>query len=187
MTAVHSEELLELEQYGLADAGLMDGERIESVINLGDEPDDGKGAMLLTDQRVIHIHGNAKKRSTVFASINEIDVVEVTMEREGIGAYIWAGLSFLVAILLWRVIDSELGSIAASVLVALMGVYLIVDRLMSPGTPIAVFKTGSSEIRCELPGDDVPAEIYEFTNRLFELKNQSSSNFHAGGGRFALR
>ena len=178
---------MELEQYGLADAGLIDGERIESAINLGEDSDDNKGVMLLTDRRVIHIHGDEKNRQAVFASIQDIIVVEVTMEREGMGAYVWAALSFLVALLLWRVIDNALGSVAAALLVALMGVYLIVDRVLSPGNPVAVFKTVSSEFRCELSGENVSPEIYDFINKLFQSKSESVANTRSQVNHFAPR
>jgi hypothetical protein len=141
----------------------------------------------LTDKRVIHLHGNGRRRRAMFAAIQEIDVVEVTVQHEGNSAFIWAALAFIVASLLYLVIGQPVGRIAAAVIVALMGVYLIVDRLMSRGNTLVTFKTGWSQLQCELDGDRTSSEIYDFINRLFELKGESNAGGPSNPGYFSPR
>ena len=170
---------MELEQFGITDLTLMDGERIDSAFNLaGEHSGDSNGTsgvMLLTDQRVIHLQGKDKHLKAVFASIQDIDAVEITAEHEGNAAFVWGALAFLVAILLFFVIDHPLGKAAAPLTVALMGLYLIVDRVTSSGRPLVIFKMGSSHVECDLRRDRESSDIYAFINRLFQLKAERAS------------
>ena len=120
--------------------------------------------MLLTETRVIHAQGNGKRRRAVFASIQDVDAAEIGYHREGNGAFIWAAMAFVVATLLYFVIDSTAGSIAAAVIVGVMGVYLVVDQMLSPGRSLLVFRAGTSEVRCELKGSRSPDDIQDFVN-----------------------
>lgn len=163
---------------------LIDGERVDSTLNLGTDPENSNGqeVIVLTDRRVIRFEGGGKYPRYAIASLDEIDVVELAVERRGFAAYIWAGLAFVIAAVLYGMIDNTLGAITVSLLVALMGVYLIVDHLLTPGTPTVTFKTPSSEIRCVLAGDEPDPEVHVFINRLFQLQGRRQ-----GQGRFAPR
>ena len=176
---------MNLDQFGHADISLMDGERIDSSLDLS--PGDNAGVVLLTDQRVIHVRGNGKRRNAVFASIQDVDAVEVTFEQEGYGALVWAALGLFVAVLLYLGIDNSAYRIVAPAVVAAMSVYLIVDRLTTPGRPLVIFKAGASQVRCDLEGDPTASEIYPFINRLYELKAANSSNGIHQSNRFAPR
>lgn len=189
--AVGPEAYVELDQHGFRDVSLIEGERIDSILNLNE---DGSGdsdghpeVMLLTDRRVIHLHGNGNRRKALFASIQDMDAVEIAREQQGQGAFIWAGLALMVAILLYIVIGHDVIRIASAIIVALMGVYLIVDQFMSPGKPMLIFKTGSSELRFDLKGDSVSSEVYTFINRLFQLRDESGSGPSSRGRRFSPR
>jgi len=182
-------ENVEMSQFGFEGMSLMEDERLESTLDLR-EYDDEAGdpeVVILTDRRVIHLNGNSKNRRASFASISDIDVVEIISEREGFGAFIWAGLAFFVAVMLWRVIDHPLGSAVAALIVALMGVYLIVDRLTSSGTPVLTFKAGTSEFRAELKGEQGALDGVIFINRLFQLKAEYAIGGYTRPGAFALR
>lgn len=177
-----------LEEYGFKDVSLMEGEHVDSALRLGD----GRGAadtevMLLTDRRVIHLQGNGRHQKAVFASIQEIEAVEITQEREGKGTFIWAALAFVVAVFLYFIIDHPIVRVIAAVVLALMGVYLIADQLMFPGSPLVIFKTGSSQLRCPLRGNHASDEVYPLINRLFQLKEENSSDPFARADRFAPR
>ena len=80
---------MELDQFGFDDFSLMGEERLESALVLGSE--DGQDSvenpavMLLTDKRVIHINGNGKHRKAVFASVQDVEAVEVAVQKEGNG------------------------------------------------------------------------------------------------------
>ena len=158
---------------GLAGVKLIDGERVALALNVADD-DDGSFAapyaMLLTDQRMIHVQGNGRHRTVKFVSIQDIDSAEVTYEPGGRSAFVWAGLAFVAALFIFLAIGHDVGRIAGAILVALMGIYLLVDRATSSGRPLVVFRAGSSEIRSELIDEDASSNIYDFINRLYELK-----------------
>ena len=173
-----------LEQFGFDDVSLIDGETIDSALPIGRTSGDNPEVVLLTDRRVIYIRGNGSHRKATFASIHDVEAVEITQEREGGGAFIWAGLAFVVAVLLYIVVDQAFTRIAASIVVAMMGVYLLVDQLFMPGKPLLIFKAGSSQVQFGLKGEPSSPEVYEFINRLFRLKEANSPS---NGGRFAPR
>ena len=168
---------MELGEFGFGDVQLIEGERLDSALDLRKRHSgvfaDGPAVMLLTDQRIIHLHGNGKGRQAVFASIRDIDTVEIAAEQEGHAAYVWAGLAFIVAIFLYYVLaEYSTFRILGSIAVAAMGVYLIADHLAGPGRPLLVFKAGASQVRCGLNSDHASAEVYTFINRIFQLKEK---------------
>jgi hypothetical protein len=182
-------EHAQLAQFGFDDISLMDGEHVESSLELADDSDDSAEpeVILLTDRRVIHLGGNSNRRKAAFASLSDIAIVDVTTQREGIGAFIWAGLAVFVAFMLWQVIEHPLGSAAAGIIVALMGVYLIVDHIMTPGRPVVTFKVGSAEFRANLKGERASSDIYAFINRLFQLKDENGLGSYSRSKHFAPR
>ena len=181
---------MEIASPGFGDVQLMEGERIDSSLTLAigrSEDDESPEVLLLTGSRVIHLVGRGSKRTAVFASVDDISTVEISSERTGFGVYVWAGLSFIVALLLWRVIDNPIGSVASAIIVAVMGVYLIVDHLMSAGTSVATFRTSATEFKVELKGEgDSYENVYHFINRVFSMK-QNGGGGPSDPGRFAPR
>lgn len=167
---------MELDNLGLSDVSLSDGERAEFSLNHSSESNHSQNVLLLTDRRLIHVQGTDRNRTAIFASIQDIDTAEITFQREGNGPYIWAGLAFVVSILLWRVISNPVGSVLAALLVAAMGVYLIADHIMTPGTRVLVVRTGTTEIRYDVEAEEDALEVFEFVNHLFRLKSNGSSN-----------
>ena len=167
----------------------MEGERIDSVLNVRGENEGGKVSdlVLLTDRRVIHVQGNSRDRRAVFASVEDIEAVEIGSEREGGSGFIWAGLALLAAVLLYFVIDHSVGRIAGAAAVASLGVYLAAEQILTPRRSTALFKAGSSEIRCDLKGDLAKTEVYAFVNRLFQLKSGVSVDLTSRPDGFAPR
>ena len=166
----------------------MSGENVDSTLRLSEGEDsssDPNGVMLLTDKRIIYIQGNGKRRKATFASISDIDSVEISVEQQGRSSYVWAAMAFIVAVLLFITIPNSTGRIIASVVVGAMGVYLVVDQLFSPGKQFITFGAGSSQLRCDLGSDLKPSDVYGFINRVFQLKGHSSSNGYSRAGRFA--
>ena len=171
---------------------LMDGERIDSTVRLSGgaagSARNGSGVMLLTDKRVIHLRGDGKRQQAAFAAIQDVDVVEISFDREGYSAFIWAATALVVALVLYFfVIDHFAARIAASFVVALLGIYLIVDKLTAARSPILVFKSGPSQLRCELKDEQAAANVQEFIKRFFQLKEEITSNGARGRRRFAPR
>ena len=179
-----------LEELGLEEISLLDGERLDSTLNLdGDAGGSSSGdeMVLLTDRRVIHAR-NGRRRKAVFASVQDIDAIEISQEQQGVGAFLWAGLAFLVAIILYLMIDAVLTRTLAAAVVAVMGVYLLVDQLLLPGKPLVIFRAGGVQLEITLRSGEVPADVYAFVNRVFELKDDGGPNgVFARGQRFSPR
>lgn len=180
---------MELDEYGFGDVRLMEGERVDSSLNLSDGGigDSGADVMLLTDKRIIHLHGDGRSRNASFASIQDIDAVETSSQAEGRSGYIWGAMAFAVAVLLYVVIDHPVGRIAAAVIVALMGVYLVADQLMEPAKRSVIFKAASSQLGCSLGSECPSGDVYAFINRVFELKEENGSEGSSRAKRFAPR
>ena len=159
--------------------------------SLGKDEGDGSGGgniVLLTGKRIIHVSGTGSNQKAAYAAIEDISAVEVTRQSvEGYSAYIWAVLAFFVSAMLWRVIENQTLSIVAAAIVALMGVYLIVDRLLSRGEHALVFKAGGAEIQCTLKGDGDQSDAEALIARLFELKDERRDTKYSRAKTFSPR
>ena len=99
----------------------------------------------------------------------------------------WWGVATCSAMRQWGVVDNRSGEVAAAIVVALMGVVLIADHLMSAGTSVAMFPTSSSQFKVQLRGEgDSYENVYFFINRLFKMK-QDGSKGAQDPGKFAPR
>ncbi len=184
---------MELHQLGVNDVNLLEKEKLESALVLRDEPNRDSSAasavMLLTDKRIIYINRSGKNRRAVFASVRDVEAVEFSVHREGNGAFVWAGLAFIAAFFLFFIIDHSVGRMAAPGIVVILGIYLIIDHFTSPGKQFVVFKTGSSELKADLEVDGASAHVFDFINRLFQLKEkeEDGSDAFSRANRFAPR
>lgn len=174
---------MDLTQFGLTEVSLMDGERVDIALDLAGSNE----ALLLTPRRVMHLHGNGRNRRSEFALVENIDIVETGFEREGNGVYVWAATAFVVATLLFFVIENATGRIAGPAMIAFLGLYLIADRLIAPGCPVITLKAGGSQLRCELSNREDSAVVSRFVNRLFEIKTGGHTGIRDEGRRFAPR
>ena len=181
---------LELEGRGSQTLELLEGEGVEQIIRLGDaSQDDASGTLLmLTDKRVIYLSGQGKRRRAMHASVRDVQAVEVGYHARGTSAYVWAGLAFLAAFFLFFVIENTLGRIAGPVVVAGLGVYLVVDNLLTPNRQFVVFRAAGGQLLVDLTGDDQTDSVNEFIARLFQLKEAPSHEPSFGWvDRFAPR
>lgn len=145
---------------------LTGGERIEASLGMGDVADGGD-ALLLTDRRIVRI-GGGRNRQRAFAAIDDVSAAEIARQPEGYANYVWAALGFLAALLVWLTIDSPPLSWIAAAVLALMGVYLVIDRLISRGSAYVAVRAGATQIFAALKDADIPdAEL--LINRMFEL------------------
>lgn len=146
---------------------LVGEERIEASLGISDAADGGD-ALLLTDRRIIRI-GGGRDRQRAFAAIDDVSAAEIARQPEGYANFVWAALGFLAALLVWQTIDSPPLSWIAAAVLALMGVYLVIDRLISRGSAYIAVRAGPTQVTAALKDDDIPnAEL--LINRLFELK-----------------
>ncbi len=161
---------------------LLDGESLDSTLDLKEGLRESSGGrpdvVLLTDRRVIHVFADGRRQRFTFASLGEVESAEISSERVGKTAYIWAALAFLAAFMLTQVIDHPVGSFAAAMAVGLMGVYLIFDKLKGPGTSVVVFRGGSSEFQVSLKSEKAAADAPAFLNRLYALKEARKAPSH---------
>ena len=164
---------MELEKLGFGDVTMMDGERIVATLNLRDGPGDGTDAIMLTDKRLIHLVEKGRNREAALVSLQDVSAVEINSERRGgYSGFIWGALALVAALLVWRVWDNPALSFLAALGVALMGVYLVVDQLLSPNTLRAVFRAGSHQLELSVDNAHESGDVYAFANRLFELKGE---------------
>lgn len=176
-------------QYSSSAVSLMSGESIQASVGRFEDANSREDdVLLLTNLRVIHISRSDANHDMSIAALDDIGTVELTQRPAGgYGAFVWSGLAFFVAYMLWRVIESQWISLAAAIIVALMGVYLIVDRLMSRGEHVLVFRASSGELRVELNGEERPSEAEALIARLFELKEERGSTARMRASRFSPR
>ena len=156
---------------------LLDGEQIAAELETGS--DNGHlwsgrhEALILTDSRIIHSSAGGRRRGAVIAAVRDIDSVEVTSVRPGVGAYFWAALAVVLSLVLFLNIDDGTWRVVAALVVLAMGVYLVVNQVLDSGEPTAVFRTGVSEIRWLFDAKKDSEAVYDFINRLYEVKASS--------------
>ena len=169
---------MQLTEFGFPEMSLYNGERIEFAINAADSSgrpsSKSAEALLLTDSRIIHLRGRRKNHRAVMTAVHDVDSVEITAVRRGVGAYVWAALAFILAMVIFATVDSTGVRLASSGIVLLMGVYLIVNEIMEPRKPAVVFRAGSAEIRWEFRSDNHADDVNQFINRLYQIKEASN-------------
>ena len=92
-------------------------------------------------------------------------------------------LAFLLLVAIDNLVFRYVGAGAA----ALMGLYLVADRLTTPGRALVIFKAGASELRCDLDSEYALSEVHTFINRLFQLKGGAGSDGSSYTDPFATR
>ena len=180
-----------------ADAGgnsstvsLMKDEEVQASIGTSEDGIPANGdVILLTDRRIIHVSGSEANRRLAAAAIEDVGIVEITRQPAGgYSSFVWAALAFFVSFVLWRfIIDDQRFALAAAAVVALMGVYLIFDRLTSRGGYVLSFKANGADIQCRLPEDADQAGANALIARLFELKEERSKPHYARANSFSPR
>ena len=135
----------------------------------------------------MHLQGRGRRHKAVFASVQDVDAVEITAQSEGRGAYVWAALALVLALLLLLALDNPVFSYVGAAVAALMGLYLVADRLTNPAKALVIFKAGASELRCDLESEYAPSEVHTFINRLFQLKARVGSDGISHTDPFAAR
>ena len=173
--------MLDLEEFGLGEMTLLDGERISAKLDANDQggrrSSSDPGSLLLTTSRVIHITGEEGRRQTTMISVQDVESVSVRLIfPEGIGPYVWAALSAVMGLILYSYIEHSIARIAVPLIVLAMGAYLIVDRLTARGRPMVVIKARDAEIHWSFDHDRESKRVYEFINSLYRQKRQSAYN-----------
>jgi hypothetical protein len=175
------ESLLDLEEVGLGEVALLDGERVSARLNANDQ--NGRrsfsesGALLLTTNRVIHVTGEEDRRQTTMISVQDVESVSVRLIfPEGIGPYVWAALSVVMSLILFSYIEHNIARIAVPLIILTMGAYLIVDRLTARGRPTAIIRARDAEIHWSFNHNKESKQVYEFINALYRQKRQSAYN-----------
>ena len=105
------------------------------------------------------------------ASVDDVDSVEFVVINEGYGAFVWAGLSVILSVALYQILENEIARVIVPLMVLGMGVYLIVNRLFFSGSSAAVFRTGGSAITWPFQSDNESREVREFIKGLYRMKS----------------
>ncbi len=180
----------------------LDGERVETALDLLREPEDPQGGdagaeprrrlrkrkksssnantnlLVLTDRRIIHLVDNPRERESVFVSLSDVSAVRVEAQRPGRAAgFVWGGISLLAAALLWAVWDRPVLDAVAAGAVALMGLYIVLDYIMAPHAVQMIISAGSSQLAMGVHESISTQRMNGFANSVFEAK----SNVHYRG------
>ena len=183
----------------------MDGERVETTLNLLGEteyPKDGDvskaprrkwrknpadahtNLLVLTDRRLIHLVYNASERESAFVSLSAVSAVRMDARRPGRSAgYVWGGISLLTAALLWAVWDQPVLDVVAAGVVALMGLYIMLDYVMAPHAVRMTISAGLLQMTMGVHGSISTQRMNDFANRVFEAK---ANEQYPGVGRWPL-
>lgn len=191
--AVLSEQI-DLDRTTFGDVGLLEGEQAETTLSLRDEPKGGRdGAidmLVLTDRRLIHLVDDARTREAMFVSLADVFAVRVGTERPGrVGGYVWGLLSLIDAILVWMMWDQPVLDVIAAGIVLLMGAYLVWDHTRTPPVFQMSVGAGSSQMTMTVHRSVPLRRVYEFTNRVFEIKARgprTNGNEEDAGARAAF-
>ena len=162
----------------LGDLTLMPEERVDCVFDVrrgvtdgGPEPSE---ALFLTSRRIIHARGRGAGRRLVFLSLRNVDAIEIMRQPLGFGAFVWAALAAVVAVLVWQVWEHGLAPLASLIVLA-MGAYLVVDRLLSAQNLYVVLTSGASQVRLEMRSKQAARDIHDFTTRVFQLQEEAAT------------
>lgn len=162
----------------LGDLTLMPEERVDCVFDVDRGVADGgpeaSEALFLTSRRIIHARGRAGRRRLVFLSLRNIDAIEIMRQPLSLGAFLWAALAAVVAVIIWQVWEHNLAPLASLIVVG-MGAYLVVDRFLSLQHLHVVLTAGASQVRLELRSKAAARDIRDFTTRVFQLQEQAAT------------
>ncbi len=156
----------------------LSGERTVATMDLRENLDgDESNFLVLTDRRLIE-HKRSKRQSNTAASfVEDLHTVKITTEQLGIAPYVWAGISIVVGLSLWQVIEHPIGSLAALVIMLLMGSYLFLDRFFKSRNKLLIVMSGSFEFRVVLTTELLKQEAHEFARNLTLVKDaQNKAN-----------
>ena len=161
----------------------MPEERVDCVFDVdrgvtdgGTEPSE---ALFLTSRRIIHLRGRGARRRSVFLSLRNVDAIEIMRQPLGLGAFLWAALSAVVAVLIWQLWEHGLAPLASLIVVG-MGAYLVVDRILSLQHLYVVVTAGASQVRLELRSKNAARDIHDFTTRVFQLQEEAATGSPPG-------
>ena len=169
---------------------LLEGERVETTLNLlgeTEDPKDGDASktarwkwgknppdsdlLVLTDRRLIHLVYNASERESAFVSLSAVSAVRMDARRPGRTAgFVWGGISLVAAALLWAVWDQPVLDVAAAGAVVLMGLYILLDYVMAPHAVQMTISAGLSQMTMGVHGSISTQRMNDFANRVFEAK-----------------
>ena len=164
----------------ILDLGLMDGENLETVLDLrggiSESPGPGEDVLILTNARLALVRQGGRGRKSSFASVHDVESVDVAEVRRGHSGYLWAGLALVISILLWFAVDNVVGAAASAVAVGAMGAFLLYDKLSEPNATRITFSARGSNLVCEVRNEEAVRDVQIFVKRLFELKDGHHPN-----------
>lgn len=149
---------------------LMDSEYTESTLNLSTKKSKTRNILVLTNRRVIQIGGVSQQQNMAFIALKDINSATIQPERRGFRGYVWGALSLLIAVILWTNWNQPIGSVIVPIIVVLMGIYLVLDHVLSAKNLVVSFYSGPYSISGKVE-ESIPSEnLTRFVNRIFELK-----------------
>jgi hypothetical protein len=160
------------EAYGLHESVLMSGEYTESSLDLNKEGEKPRNILVVTNRRLIQIGEVSRQGSMSFIAIRDVNSAVIQPEHRGYRGYIWGALSLFIAAILWTNWNQPIGSVVLPIIVVAMGIYLVLDHILSARNLVVSFHSGSYSITGKV-GEHISSEnLTAFVNRIFELKER---------------
>ena len=160
------------EAYGLHESVLMGGEYTESSLDLNKEGEKPRNILIVTNRRLIQIGEVSRQGSMSFIAIRDVNSAIIQPEHRGYRGYIWGALSLFIAAILWTNWNQPIGSVVLPIIVVAMGIYLVLDHILSARNLVVSFHSGSYSITGKV-GEHISSEnLTAFVNRIFELKER---------------
>ena len=168
------------------------GETVRAILSLRDEPkspdDTDRDLLILTDLRVAHIKRTEHANNVAVLSLPKVVAFEIARQRSsGLSGYIWGGLAFVAAFLVWQIWDQPVVDLVAGVVLGAMGFYLIFDQYLDRLALTVTVKAESSQLQLQFHKSVDEKDLYNFFNQMFDVNANSSStaveseSCHSGG------
>ena len=121
-------------------------------------------------------------------SLPKVVAFEIARQRSsGLSGYIWGGLAFVAAFLVWQIWDQPVVDLVAGVVLGAMGIYLIFDQYLDRLALTVTVKAESSQLQLQFHKSVDEKDLYNFFNQMFDVNANSSStamepeSCHSGG------
>ena len=159
------------------DIGLIEGENIDCTLGNWENTTkcDENNYVVLTDKRLIYLNPDPPNGDISFIKLCNISSIDLeTARMTSRRGYLWGGLALFASALLWQILDQPVVSVVIPTIVAIIGLYLIIDNRFSPTEIRARFKAGSATLVFRTCQMDKKQEVLNFINRIFQIRDRSA-------------
>ena len=170
---------VQLDKLGFSGKTLMDDEAVDTSLSLKHglvpRPDKDSQLLLLTNLRVIHLSRRGRRSEVSFASLKDVQAVDISISMRDYSALVWSILALIVGVLLWQVVNSTVASVILGIAMGLIALFFLGEFWLSAEKVTITFRAGSAQIRGHLGSRGASSRAYAFVNRFFQLRGSQDS------------